>query len=79
MNKLRLHVDELEIESFETLDQETETVGSVEGMQSPTANSGGSCFDPTCRPILCRTEDTCPADSCNYTCPWTCDDYTCQC
>lgn len=68
MRKLRLEIDELEIESFETLAKDTDTPGSVEGMQTPTANSGGSCFESTCRPALCRTDDTCPIQSCDETC-----------
>ena len=59
MNKLRLELDELAIESFETVRVPAEKPGTVKGYQTATANSGGSCFDVTCRRFLCATEWEC--------------------
>jgi hypothetical protein len=64
MKKLHLHVDELTVEAFETTLEPVEDAGTVEANQTPTANSGGSCFDPTCRLALCRTDESCPATYC---------------
>lgn len=78
MKKLTLVLDDLQIESFETTARKAEDPGSVEAHQTPTANSGASCFESTCRVAICRTDNTCVAQSCNVTCPFTCDDLTCN-
>jgi hypothetical protein len=77
MKKLSLTLDDLQIESFETTSEKADDSGSVEAYQTPTANSGGSCFEFTCRPAMCRTDETCIVQSCNPTCAYTCDDHTC--
>jgi|GEM_PF-1324597 len=74
MKKLTLKLDELRIESFETTRGKGDDPGSVEAYQTPTANSGGSCFESTCRRALCRTDETCGYQA---TCPYTCDDFEC--
>jgi len=66
MKKLHLELDDLAVEAFETTPKPMEEVGTVEGNQTPTANSGGSCFEPTCRPALCRTDESCPITACGY-------------
>ncbi len=74
MKKLALKLDDLRIETFETTREKGDDPGSVEAYQTPTANSGGSCFESSCRPILCRTDETCANQ---LTCPYTCDPYVC--
>lgn len=74
MKKLTLTLDDLKIESFQTTRETVADAGSVEAFQSPTANSGGSCFESSCRPIMCRTDETCANQ---LTCPYTCDPYVC--
>lgn len=66
--KLLLSVDDLSVEAFETTAPEPKKPrGTVEAQQTPTANSGGSCFDESCRPILCPTDYRCPTNRANCT------------
>ena len=59
MNKLRLSLDALEINSFETIRKPEPAEGTVKGYQTETANSGGSCYDPTCAWYLCPSQRWC--------------------
>lgn len=61
MNKLKLHLDELAVESFDT-SPVTREKGTVVGEELCTC------------PTIC-TCPGCP--SCDATCAQTCDDYTC--
>ena len=78
MSKLRLDIDALEIEAFDTLPEKHEDdEGTVRAHQSPTGVSAASCFDPTCRAewescgATCETcQETC--DTCWNTCADTC-------
>lgn len=63
MDKLKLHLDELAVESFDTCPVDREK-GTVFGEQQP--------------PCTCPTLCTCPGcPTCDATCPQTCDDFTC--
>ena len=65
MNKLKLHLDDLAVESFDTCDREKEK-GTVVGEQC-------SC-NGTCPLTVCATcANTCD----DATCAYTCDDATC--
>ncbi|HEU4454017.1 MAG TPA: hypothetical protein VFR81_13200 [Longimicrobium sp.] len=76
MKKLTLKLDDLRIESFQTIRGKTSDAGSVEAYQVPTAYAIGSCFEVTCRPELCRTNlETCGGGECGYS--W--DGDTCDC
>lgn len=67
MNKLKLHLDDLAVESFDTVQVEKEK-GTVMGEQC-------SCYG-TCPPAAtCGT--TCPYTCDDATCANTCDDETC--
>jgi len=80
MKKLSLKLDDLRIESFQTIPGKASDPGSVAAYQVPTAYAIGSCFDVTCRPALCRTDlETCAGASCGYSGPETCDEATCLC
>lgn len=59
MKKLQLAIDTLEVEAFPMQAEKTESVGTIDAYDV-TSNSGGSCFDPTCRHALCIT----PASDC---------------
>ena len=67
--KLHLALDALEIEAFETTPRVVKGTGTVDahGTQTPTANSGGSCFDESCRIQLCATDYRCPTNRANCT------------
>ena len=83
MNKLKLVLDDLSVESFDTTTVKKER-GTVMGEQCtcPTVCTCPGC--PSCDPTCAYTCDdqTCPncptcADSCNGTCPgqgWTCNE-----
>jgi hypothetical protein len=63
MNKLKLSVEELAIESFDTTAPPRKREGTVFGEQ-------GTC--------TCATQCTCPGcPTCYNTCLYTCDDATC--
>lgn len=64
MNKLRLQLDDLTVESFDTVAAPREK-GTVFGEQC-TCDTACTC--PGC--------PTCP-DTCQHTCEYTCDDATC--
>jgi hypothetical protein len=73
MGKLRLQMEELSVESFETVAQRDTRRGTV--------RAHASWGEETCRPILCPGGDptdyqTCP-NTCANTCAYTCDDVTC--
>jgi hypothetical protein len=60
MNKLKLDLDTLAVESFDT---------------ATARKEDGTVFGEQC---TCNTHCTCPGcESCDNTCPYTCDDYTC--
>ena len=78
MKKLTLKLDDLRIESFQTIPGKASDPGSVAAYGVPTAYAIGSCFEVTCRPELCRTNlETCDAAACGYSGLDTCDDATC--
>lgn len=67
MNKLKLQLQDLTVESFDTAGRKEEK-GTVVGAQQ--------------QPCTCWTQCTCPGcptcyDTCADTCEYTCDDYTC--
>ena len=63
MNKLKLSLEELSIESFDTTAPERKPEGTVFGEQNP---------------CTCPTACTCPGcPTCYNTCAYTCDDNTC--
>lgn len=68
MNKVKLNLDALKVETFDTTPRERAR-GTVVGREDP---------------CTCLTECTCPGCptcenylTCDATCPETCDDYTC--
>ena len=67
MAKLKLHLDDLEVESFDTRGVEKEK-GTVVGEQ---CSCGGTCYPQATCPGTCAY--TCD----DPTCPYTCDDATC--
>ena len=70
MNKLKLHLDDLAVESFDTSATDRQK-GTVVGEQ---CSCGGTCFEATCQATCPYTCDdyTC-AESCDGTCAgWTC-------
>jgi hypothetical protein len=71
MNKLRLTLDDLRIESFDTTAAAGEK-GTVAAQEDCTCMS--AC--PTFCPVSCPGLPTC-ADTCPETCSETCDDFTC--
>ena len=78
MNKLKLNLEELGVESFDTQAGVKEK-GTVVGEQQ--CSCAGTCYPaPTCANTCAYTCDdaTCPAcPTCANTCAQTCDDYTC--
>jgi hypothetical protein len=61
MNKMKLNLDALAVESFDT---------------SASAREKGTVFGEQC---TCPTACTCPGcPTCDGTCPFTCDDYSCN-
>lgn len=67
MRKLRLAIDELRVESFDTI-RAAEEKGTVFGVQA-TYFGEPSCYDPTCVGF-----NTC---TCGDSCEGTCGDETC--
>jgi hypothetical protein len=71
MKKIKLDLDDLKVESFDTL---PEHEGEVFGYQCPTYPGCPTC-DSTC-PSTCSTcagQNTC-GSTCAFTCGWTCAD-----
>jgi hypothetical protein len=67
MSKLRLRLDELAVESFDTSAARAER-GTVVGQQLCTCQTACTCPGcPTCANYA----------TCDPTCPETCDDYSC--
>jgi hypothetical protein len=64
MNKLKLNLDELSVESFDTTKSE-KSKGTVFGEQC-------TCYTQCTCPGCPTCDGTCPA-----TCPYTCDDASC--
>ena len=89
MKKLKLNIDDLKVESFETSNIFSENYGTVKGFECNGVNSsGGPSHDETC-PFSCRNScqnscggscgPTCNGDtcgSCDPTCGISCDCYT---
>jgi hypothetical protein len=60
MHKMKLNLDELAVESFDT---------------QPLVREKGTVFGEQC---TCPTQCTCPGcPTCDATCDFTCDDYSC--
>lgn len=79
MKKLKLALDDLAVETFDTTPAAREK-GTVVGEQEP-CTCPTQCTCPTC-PTCCNTcEATCPYtcddNTCANTCENTCDDFTC--
>lgn len=78
MKKIKLDLDDLKVESFDTQPEE----GEVFGYQCPTCPPNYTC-DATC-PSTCATcagQNTCDstcANTCGWTCPDTCPPRTCN-
>lgn len=64
MNKLKLTLESLAVETFDTTAVEKKK-GTVYGEQC-------TCYTVCTCPGCHTCDETCPA-----TCPWTCDDYSC--
>jgi hypothetical protein len=84
MKKLKLNLDDLKVESFQTLPSMNKK-GTAHGHLPPSIEEIDTCFGPSCR--ICPTDltcyntceatcaNTCP-DTCANTCPATCG-YSC--
>ena len=73
MKKLKLNLDELKIESFETLPENSQQVGTVQGQDIPWTD-----------PPICTTEEitcaaTCPATCFGHNTCWVSCDFTSCC
>jgi hypothetical protein len=80
MNKLKLHLDDLAVESFDTCGLEREK-GTVVGEQVP-CSCAGTCPATACASCAYTCDDatcvyTCDDPSCAESCNGTCDGYTC--
>jgi hypothetical protein len=70
MNKLKLRLDDLRVETFDTAAGEKEK-GTVLGHQPCTCPTACTCPGcPTC-------DETCPETCAGLSCPYSCD-YSCQ-
>ena len=92
MKKLKLNLDELKIESFETSVQKPNNKGTIHGNIT-----GNTCDEPTCAGTCpenpCPTNNTCETDcgqntcggmtcvdtACVHTCDFSCDFPVTQC
>lgn len=77
MGKLRLNVEDLKVESFDTLPEVAGQAGTVFGYMMQTTgcpSCGTNCQD-------CETNDTQGGGECQlwYTCNVTCNDCTTEC
>lgn len=72
MNKLRLHLEDLAVESFDTSRPAREK-GTVFGEQ---CSCGGTCAGQATCDYTCD-DATCPNTCDDATCAYTCDDLTC--
>jgi hypothetical protein len=73
MEKVRLEIDGLRVESFNTSDDPSRHRGTVNGYENPTDEVGCTAFDTcfaTCAfSCACNTEDCtaiCQSDACSY-------------
>lgn len=79
MNKLKLRMDDLRVESFETLARGADARGTVRGHE-PSVHCSNTCTaNPDCTlEFMCETYGDCTlAGSCEGTCGRSCDN-TCQ-
>ncbi|HEU0015104.1 MAG TPA: hypothetical protein VFQ45_15550 [Longimicrobium sp.] len=87
MNKLKLEIDDLRVESFRTVEDvraRGTVVGACDTVHDPVC--AGGTFDPTCEyadtcgNTGCRCEtrhDSCGLDTCHDSCAYTCK-HTCM-
>ena len=83
MRKIRLDLDELSVESFETNGAGAERKGTVQAhaqtewntCQGDTCDPGNTCWDScdgVCGTYFCATQDSCWNPSCVNSCAFTC-------
>lgn len=84
MNKLRLHLEDLAVESFDTVRGRQAERGTVRGNDAccccccPCCCTGAVSCGGTCDPSVCNGSCvTCDASACYGSCEWTCD-YSCD-
>jgi hypothetical protein len=69
MEKVRLEIDELRVQSFNTADDASQHRGTVNGYENPTDEVNCTAFDTCAFSCACNTEDctaTCQSDTCSY-------------
>ena len=69
MEKVRLEIDELRVESFNTSDDPLQHRGTVNGYENPTDEVTCTAFDTCAFSCACNTEDCtaiCQSDACGY-------------
>ena len=73
MEKVRLKIDELRLESFNMSDDPSQHRGTVNGHANPTdevdCTAGDTCFATCALSCACNTEDCtaiCQSDACSY-------------
>lgn len=84
MKKLKLNIDDLKVESFETNNNTEQKEGTINGFAINTKGNGDSCsltcHDTclTCEQHTCLNTcyETCAGASCDPTCGISCDCYT---
>ena len=84
MKKLRLHLDEMDVESFEISEQMKSGRGTVRGHLTVNTPCSGQCdtvADYTCDPDETCTNTKLGDYTCagNYTCWNSCQGWTCVC
>lgn len=70
MRKIKLQLESLAVESFDTTQQEPAD-GTVAGHQLGTRYTCASCED-SCIQTACTCIETCGGSTCEGTCDWTC-------
>ena len=69
MEKLRLELDELRLQSFVTSDALSQHCGTVNGHENPTEEAGCTAGDTCALSCACNTGDCtaiCQSDACTY-------------
>jgi len=82
MKKLRLDLDHLQVESFDTQTAPAER-GTVDAAQACTCPGYGTCANTECGTCnTCQGQYTCDPSQCNGSCGscvWSCDYSQCDC
>ena len=78
MNKVKLQLDDLQVESF-AVESDTAGPGTVQGMQRGRTAEFSDCNTPcfACSAYYTECGETC-LDTCSYSCPGSCA-ATCSC